>query len=94
MATEVDITDSPSEDLLAVPAWYDPKKRRFIWDRGRTMRVGILIIGPDDLAYTTDEGVVFEAKLGQVQVHWSSSRFFHALLPRCDLHTQQGDYRL
>lgn len=56
--------------LLAVPAWYDPKARKIVFD-GSTFILGVLAIDDEKVAFATEAGVVFSGPLAELTTKWS-----------------------
>jgi hypothetical protein len=78
------------EISLIVPAWCDPRMRNFVWDAS-TISVGMFAVGTESLAYATEEGLMFAAKLDRVSVRWP--RYLY-LSHGCDIYTDDTGYRL
>jgi hypothetical protein len=78
------------EISLIVPAWCDPRMRNFVWDAS-TIFVGMFAVGTESLAYATEEGLMFGAKIDQVSVRWP--RWLHTHRG-CNMYIDDTGYRL
>jgi hypothetical protein len=77
------------EDLLAVPAWCDPKNRSVIFDWS-SMLTGIFFVNANGVAFASEAGVLFSAPLTEVSVRWPR---IGVLVRRCDLTASSAEYR-
>jgi hypothetical protein len=77
-------------ELLAVPAWGDPKRRsvRLSWD---DIWVGLFCVDDDRIRYVTADGVVIDVARSRATVNWMRGGW--ALGSRFELHTPDGSYR-
>jgi len=54
---------------VVVPAWWDPKQRKAIWDDS-TIVCGILVAGADGVVFAGPEGIAFDLPTSGLEVAW------------------------
>ncbi|MFG1947375.1 hypothetical protein [Nonomuraea sp. NPDC048826] len=79
--------ESSAGDLFAVPAWWDPKARRMIFNP-TTIVMGMLVMDATSIAYASEDGLVFEATRDELDVTWLPVR------SGCDIRISGRSFRL
>jgi hypothetical protein len=77
---------------LVVPAWCDPQVRTYRLSWADTL-VGLLVADDERFVFATPAGVVFNALRSQSMLAWRRGKAF-GMIPRFDLSTVQGSFRL
>jgi hypothetical protein len=79
-----------SDDVLVIPAWCDPDRRRVRWSWEKCW-IGLLYVDHGSLAYATTDGVMISASLQDVTVEWRGGSA--VTTHRFDLHIPGHSYR-
>ena len=79
-----------SDDVLVIPAWCDPDRRRVRWSWDKCW-IGLLYVDCESVVYATTNGVMISASLQDVTVEWRGGSAISTY--RFDLHVSGHSYR-